>query len=90
MNELAAICDEFSIELIEDGAEALGSLYHGEHVEIDPLQAFILLTEIRLLLLVVEVASQLMMKSLLQKSGTTTTAKQPHEYEYLHDELKLL
>ena len=32
MNELAAICDEFSVELIEDGAEALGSLYHGEHV----------------------------------------------------------
>ena len=40
--QLVAICDEFSVELIEDGAEALGSLYHGEHVGNDPLQAFIL------------------------------------------------
>ncbi|NHN39443.1 LegC family aminotransferase [Pseudomaricurvus alcaniphilus] len=32
MDELLAVCQEFGVLLLEDGAEALGSRYRGEHV----------------------------------------------------------
>lgn len=30
--ELAALCEEYHLELVEDAAEAIGSYYHGRHV----------------------------------------------------------
>jgi perosamine synthetase len=32
IDEIKVICDEYNIELVEDAAEALGSLYKGKHV----------------------------------------------------------
>lgn len=31
LNELLAVCDEYHIELVEDAAESIGSLYKGKH-----------------------------------------------------------
>ena len=88
MNELAAICDEFSVELIEDGAEALGSLYHGEHVGNRSFASIYSFNGNKIVTTGgggcittddEEFAAKI--------RHITTTAKQPHEYEYLHDEL---
>jgi len=88
IDEITAICAEFGIPLIEDAAESLGSYYHGKHTGIfSKLSAFsfngnktittggggMIITDDH---------------ALAQRAKhISTTAKRPHPYEFIHDEI---
>ena len=88
IDEIAIICEEYGITLIEDAAESLGSYYQGRHTgNFGRLAAFsfngnktittggggMIITN----------------DAILAKRAKhiTTTAKQPHQYEFIHDEI---
>ena len=88
IDEIAAICDAYNIALVEDAAESLGSYYKGRHTgTFGKVAAFsfngnktittggggMIITDDEAL---VKHAKHL-----------TTTAKVPHPYEYIHDEI---
>ena len=88
IDEIAAICDKYNIALVEDAAESLGSYYKGQHTgTFGKLSAFsfngnktittggggMIITDDE------ELAKQ--------AKYLTTTAKVPHPYEYIHDEI---
>ena len=88
IDELAKICEEFGIALIEDAAESLGSYYRGKHTgTFGKLAAFsfngnktittggggMIITD-----------DEILAK---HAKHITTTAKQPHPYEFIHDEI---
>jgi len=88
VDEIANICEEFGITLIEDTAESLGSYYKGKHTgTIGKLAAFsfngnktittggggMIITD-----------DETLAK---RAKHITTTAKQPHPYEFIHDEI---
>lgn len=88
IDEIAKICEEYGIPLIEDAAESLGSYYQGRHTgTFGKLAAFsfngnktittggggMIITDD---------------KDLAKRAKhITTTAKQPHPYEFIHDEI---
>lgn len=88
IDEIAKICEEYRIPLIEDAAESLGSYYQGRHTgTFGKLAAFsfngnktittggggMIITDD---------------KDLAKRAKhITTTAKQPHPYEFIHDEI---
>lgn len=88
IDEIAAVCAEFGIPLVEDAAESLGSYYKGKHTgRFGALAAFsfngnktittggggMIITD----------------DAVIAKRAKhiTTTAKQPHPYEFIHDEI---
>jgi perosamine synthetase len=88
LDPLAAVCDRHGLVLVEDAAEALGSLYEGEHVgrwgrlstlsfngnkTITTGGGGAILTDDD------ELADQ--------AKHLTTTAKAPHRWAYVHDQL---
>jgi len=88
IDEIAKICDEFNVSLIEDAAESLGSFYQGKHTgSFGKLAALsfngnktitsggggMILTDDEALA--------------RRAKHITTTAKQPHPYEFVHDEI---
>jgi perosamine synthetase len=88
LDPLAAVCDRHGLALVEDAAEALGSLYKGEHVgrwgrlstlsfngnkTITTGGGGAILTDDD------ELADQ--------AKHLTTTAKAPHRWAYMHDQL---
>lgn len=88
IDEIAAICDEYNITLVEDAAESLGSFYKGQHTgTFGKIAAFsfngnktittggggMIITDDE------ELAKH--------AKHLTTTAKVPHPYEYIHDEI---
>ena len=88
IDEIAAICNEHNIALVEDAAESLGSYYQGQHTgTFGRLSAFsfngnktittggggMIITD-----------DENLAK---QAKHLTTTAKIPHTYEYIHDEI---
>lgn len=88
IDEIAKICEEFGITLIEDTAESLGSYYQGRHTgTFGKLAAFsfngnktittggggMIITD-----------DEVLAK---RAKHITTTAKQPHPYEFIHDEI---
>jgi perosamine synthetase len=88
IDEIAKICEEFGIPLIEDAAESLGSYYQGRHTgTFGKLAAFsfngnktittggggMIITD-----------DETIAK---RAKHITTTAKQPHPYEFVHDEI---
>ncbi len=88
IDAIKAICEEYSIALVEDAAEGLGSFYQGQHVgTFGQLAAFsfngnkiittggggMLVTDNQ------ELARQ--------AKHLTTTAKVPHQWDYYHDQL---
>jgi perosamine synthetase len=88
IDEIAAICDAYNIALIEDVAESLGSYFKGQHTgTFGKLAAFsfngnktittggggMIITD-----------DENLAK---QAKYLTTTAKVPHPYEYIHDEI---
>lgn len=88
IDEIAAICEQWHITLVEDAAESLGSFYKGQHTgTFGKLGAFsfngnkvitsggggVLVTND---------------ETLAKKAKhITTTAKVPHPYEYVHDQI---
>lgn len=88
IDEVATICNQYNIALVEDAAESLGSYYKGKHTgTFGKVSAFsfngnktittggggVILTDD------VELAKR--------AKHITTTAKQPHLFEYKHDEV---
>jgi len=88
IDEIAAICDEYNIALVEDAAESLGSSYKGQHTgTFGKLAAFsfngnkTITTGGGGMIITDDEALAKHAKHL------TTTAKVPHPYEYIHDEI---
>ena len=88
IDEIATICNEYNIALVEDAAESLGSYYKGQHTgTFGKLAAFsfngnktittggggMIITD-----------DEVLAK---HAKHLTTTAKVPHPYEYIHDEI---
>jgi aminotransferase in exopolysaccharide biosynthesis len=85
--DLVALCDRWGLVLVEDAAESLGSLYKGRHTGcFGRLGTFsfngnkIITTGGGGMILANEELGVL-------AKHLTTTAKQPHPYEYFHDQL---
>ena len=88
IDEIAVICDEYNIALVEDAAESLGSYYKGQHMgTFGKLAAFsfngnkTITTGGGGMIITDDEALAKHAKHL------TTTAKVPHPYEYTHDEI---
>ena len=88
IDEIARICEEFCIPLIEDTAESLGSYYQGKHTgTFGKLAAFsfngnkTITTGGGGMIITDDEALAKRAKHI------TTTAKQPHPYEFVHDEI---
>ena len=88
IDEIAAICNEYNIALVEDAAESLGSYYKGQHAgTFGKLAAFsfngnkTITTGGGGMIITDDEALAKYAKHL------TTTAKVPHPYEYTHDEI---
>lgn len=88
IDKIAEICEEFGIPLVEDAAESLGSYYQGKHTgTFGKLAAFsfngnktittggggMIITD-----------DEVLAK---RAKHITTTAKKPHPYEFIHDEI---
>lgn len=88
IDEIATVCEEFGITLIEDAAESLGSFYQGRHTgTFGKLAAFsfngnkTITTGGGGMIITDDEALAKRAKHI------TTTAKQPHPYEFIHDEI---
>lgn len=87
LDELVDVCNRWGLVLVEDAAESLGSLYKGKHTgtfgQIGTLSFNgnkIITTGGGGMILCDE-------KLGARAKHLTTTAKQPHPYEYVHDEV---
>lgn len=88
IDEIATICDKYNIALVEDAAESLGSYYKGQHTgTFGKIAAFsfngnkTITTGGGGMIITDDEALAKHAKHL------TTTAKVPHPYEYIHDEI---
>ncbi len=88
IDEIALICEEYNIALVEDAAESLGSFYKNRHTgTFGKIAAFsfngnkTITTGGGGMLITNDEALAKHAKHL------TTTAKVPHPYEYIHDEI---
>lgn len=84
---LLRVCSDWGLPLVEDAAESLGSMYHDQHTgTFGDLGALsfngnkIITTGGGGMLLASEALGE-------RAKHLTTTAKQPHNYEYVHEEL---
>lgn len=88
LDELVAICTEWNIPIIEDAAESLGSYYKGKHTgSFGQFGAFSFNGN-----KIVTCGGGGMIVTQNEELGKlgkhlTTTAKVPHPYEYVHDQL---
>lgn len=88
IDEIAAICQQWHIELVEDAAESLGSYYQGQHTgTFGKLAAFSFNGN----KVITSGGGGVIVTNddaLAQRAKhITTTAKVPHAYEYVHDEI---
>ena len=88
IDEIAAVCEEYHIELVEDAAESLGSLYKGQHTGLFGRVGVISFNGNKtittggggmLLLNNEELGAQ--------AKHLTTQAKVPHRWEFIHDRI---
>jgi len=88
IDEIVAICDKYNIEVVEDAAESLGSSYKGQHtgtfgkVGIFSFNGNKVITTGGGGMIVTD--DEALAK---RAKHITTTAKVPHPYEYIHDEV---
>jgi perosamine synthetase len=88
VDRIAGICEEFGIALIEDAAESLGSYYQGKHTgTFGKLAAFSFNGNKTITtggggMIVTD--DEVLAK---HAKHITTTAKVPHSYEFVHDEI---
>lgn len=88
LDGLVEVCDKWGIALVEDAAEALGSLYHGRHVGLAGRVGVFSFNGNKIIttggggaLVFTDVPLAARARHI------TTTAKQPHAWEFVHDEL---
>lgn len=88
IDEIVNICDRYNIAVVEDAAESLGSFYKGKHtggfgkVGIFSFNGNKIITTGGGGMIVTD--DELLAK---RAKHITTTAKVPHPYEYIHDEI---
>ena len=87
LDELLTVCQEWNLTLVEDAAESLGSFYKGKHT--GTLGRFGALSFNGNKVITTGGGGMLLCQS--EDDGkhakhVTTTAKQPHPYEFYHDE----
>lgn len=88
VDELKRVCQDNFIELIEDAAESLGTLYKGQHTGTFSLLSALSFNGNK----VITTGGGGMLlcsdeKVAAHAKHITTTAKQPHAFEFYHDEL---
>ncbi len=87
LDGLVAVCAEWNLVLIEDAAESLGSFYKGRHT--GTLGAIGTLSFNGNKILTTGGGGMILSNETLgaRAKHLTTTAKMPHPYEYVHDEI---
>lgn len=87
LDGLVAVCAQWGIALVEDAAESLGSLYKGRHTGTFGLVGTLSFNGNKILTTggggMVLAGESLGARA----KHLTTTAKRPHPYEYVHDEV---
>lgn len=87
INGLVAVCEEWNIVLVEDAAESLGSLYEGRHTGTFGKLGTLSFNGNKILTTggggMILAGAELGTRA----KHITTTAKKPHAFEYVHDEL---
>jgi aminotransferase in exopolysaccharide biosynthesis len=87
LDEMLAVCQQWHITLIEDAAESLGSFYKGQHTGTFGRYAALSFNGNK----IITTGGGGMLLCRSEADGAhakhvTTTAKQPHPYEFYHDE----
>lgn len=87
MDELISVCSRWNLVLIEDAAESLGSYYNGKHT--GTLGEMGVLSFNGNKILTTGGGGMILTHEHLAKRGKhlSTTAKKPHPYEFIHDEI---
>ncbi|HYD20619.1 MAG TPA: LegC family aminotransferase, partial [Flavipsychrobacter sp.] len=86
IDEIAAVCSEWNIALIEDAAESLGSSYKGQHTGTFGLMGTFSFNGNKTVTCGGGGALVTNDKELAEKAKhLSTTAKVPHPYEFVHD-----
>lgn len=88
IDEIAAICAEYGLPLVEDSAESLGSYFHGQHTGTFGLMGVLSFNGNKIITtggggMIITNDPAIAAKA----KHITTTAKLPHPYEYVHDEV---
>lgn len=88
IDKIAEICEEFRIPLVEDAAESLGSYYQGKHTGTFGKLAAFSFNGNKIITtggggMIVTDDEELARRA----KHITTTAKVPHPYEFIHDEV---
>lgn len=87
LDQLVAVCEKWHLTLIEDAAESLGSLYKGKHTGTVGRVGVLSYNGNKIIttggggMILTDEATGARAKHL------TTTAKKPHPYEFVHDEI---
>ncbi|OYZ33669.1 MAG: aminotransferase DegT [Sulfuricurvum sp. 17-40-25] len=88
IDELKKICDEWHIALVEDAAESLGSYYKGKHTGTFGCVGAFSFNGNKIITSggggIIVTDDELLAK---RAKHITTTAKVPHKWEYVHDEI---
>ena len=86
IDEIAAVCEEYHIELVEDAAESLGSLYKGQHTGLFGRVGVISFNGNKII--TTGGGGMLLLNNEelgAQAKHLTTQAKVPHRWEFIHD-----
>ncbi|WP_044874940.1 LegC family aminotransferase [Pseudomonas sp. LFM046] len=87
LDGLLAICQRWSLALVEDAAESLGSLYKGRHTGTFGLLGILSFNGNKIITTggggMILAGEELGARA----KHLTTTAKKPHPFEYVHDEI---
>lgn len=84
--DMRALCEEWGLALVEDAAEALGSLYHGQHCGTFGLLGVLSFNGNKICTCGGGGAILTHDAALAQQAkALTTTAKRPHAWEFYHD-----
>ncbi len=88
LNGLEAVCRKWGLTLIEDAAEALGSLYHGRHVGLHGSVGVFSFNGNKIITTGGGGMLVFADEALAERTRhLTTTAKVPHPWEFEHDEI---
>ncbi|MBE0471612.1 MAG: LegC family aminotransferase [Methyloprofundus sp.] len=87
LDGIMQVCEKWSLTVVEDAAESLGSLYKGKHTGTFGLLGALSFNGNKII--TTGGGGMILTHEALAKRAKhiTTTAKQPHPYEFVHDEL---
>lgn len=87
LEELLAVCNDWRLAMVEDAAESLGSLYKGRHTGTFGLLGTLSFNGNKII--TTGGGGMILADETLGERAKyiTTTAKRPHPYEFVHDEL---